>query len=171
MATVFRKTIPTDQDFIGEGDDDIRDLKTAMELAFSYGHFVEDDEDVDYDATRDCQLKFGERIGEYAHSGDIEIDMSKGTIHVLELTNNATLSFGDPPDNGVDGPVMGFGFVLVVVQDATGGRTITWPSSGLRWTNDGMPILATAANEETHFSFYTIDGGVSWYGTMIGIYV
>lgn len=166
MTTRIGEGTPLDTHLVGEMDDHMRELKAAILELFQIGHYVEDPED----DTIDGQLKFGERVNSPTYASTINIDMDKGTIHVITLTGDATLTFGDPPDDGFGDPVLGFGFVLIVKQDATGGRDITWPASVI-WLNGSEPHLADNATDETHYSFYTVDGGTNWYGTCIGYHV
>jgi hypothetical protein len=55
---------------------------------------------------------------------------------------------------------------LVLAQDATGGRTVTWPAS-VRWVG-GAPVLSTAANAVDRVTLTTYDGGTTWYGDLTG---
>lgn len=63
-------------------------------------------------------------------------DLSASRTHKLTLTANCTLSFS--------GQVDGESYTIVLVQDATGGRTVTWPSS-VKWEGGSPPTLATPA--------------------------
>lgn len=164
MATRIGEGTPLDTHLVGEMDDRMRELKAAILELFQIGHYVEDPED----DTIDGQLKFGERVNSPTYDSTISIDMDKGTIHVITLTGDATLTFGDPPDDGFGDPVLGFGFVLIVKQDDDGGHEITWPSS-VMWINGvSDDLVNTSGSAETHFSFYTVDGGTNWYGATIG---
>ena len=57
-------------------------------------------------------------------------------------------------------------------QDASGGRVIDWTNNLIYWsTGDGIdqtngPVLSGEANYTDVVSFYTLDGGTSWYGVM-----
>jgi hypothetical protein len=54
---------------------------------------------------------------------------------------------------------------LLVFQDATGSRTITWPGS-VKWGNAGAPTLTTTASKMDMISIFTVDGGTNWYGAL-----
>ena len=56
---------------------------------------------------------------------------------------------------------------LVLTQDATGGRTATWPGS-VRWSG-GAPTLTTTANAVNRLVFVSYNGGTTWYGDAIGV--
>jgi hypothetical protein len=79
-------------------------------------------------------------------------------LHNLTLEGDVTLSFinavADPPGNS---------FSLVIEQDATGGRSISWPSS-VEWDGGSSPSLSTAAGDKHLLSFLTTDGGSTWVG-------
>jgi hypothetical protein len=57
---------------------------------------------------------------------------------------------------------------LVLTQDATGGRLVTWPSS-VRWPGGDAPTLSTAAGAVDRLVFVTYNGGTTWYGDVIGL--
>lgn len=56
---------------------------------------------------------------------------------------------------------------LILIQDATGSRTITWPAS-IRWQAGSAPVLTTAANKIDMVTLVTYDGGVGWLGVIAG---
>lgn len=63
------------------------------------------------------------------------VDFNKGPLVYLTLEQNTTLSFvGELP--GV--------YVIYVKQDATGSRTVTWPSN-IKWPDNTAPTLTTTA--------------------------
>ena len=55
-------------------------------------------------------------------------------------------------------------YILHVIQDGTGGRTITW-NSVFKWSAASPPTLSTGANRRDVFSF--ISDGTNLYGVMI----
>jgi hypothetical protein len=52
---------------------------------------------------------------------------------------------------------------LILKQDATGGRTVTWPAS-VRWAGGTPPLVTPAANAIDIYAFITRNGGASWFG-------
>lgn len=72
-----------------------------------------------------------------ATTGSTAIDFSAGHNVRLTLQLSTTLTF----NNGADGER----YYLHVKQDATGGRTITWPAS-VRWRGGSAPTLTATAN-------------------------
>lgn len=62
-------------------------------------------------------------------------------------------------------PSGAFSFTLFLRNDATPGRTITWPPS-VRWSNGSVPVRTTTANQADAYTFFTTDGGSVWYGNL-----
>lgn len=56
-------------------------------------------------------------------------------------------------------------FALYLRQGA-GGRTVTWPA-GTKWSG-GAPTLSTAANAVDIVVLESIDGGNTWFGSLVG---
>lgn len=71
-----------------------------------------------------------------AGSGTTTLNLGIGNLFTVNLTANATLAF-DSPQVGV--------YILILKQDATGSRTVTWPSSVV-WPAGTAPTLTTTAN-------------------------
>lgn len=83
------------------------------------------------------------------------IDLSTANIFDLTLTANVTFSVSNPPSTGT-----AQGATLIIRQDATGGRRVTFPAS-FKWT-DGVnanTYMSTAANKIDVISIFTVDGG------------
>lgn len=95
-----------------------------------------------------------------AATGNVTLNLANGNIFTLTLTGNVTLA--------VSGAVNGKGcsFTLYLVQDGTGSHTVTWPT-GTKWSG-GAPTLSTAANSVDIVVFESIDGGSTWYGSLVG---
>ena len=58
-------------------------------------------------------------------------------------------------------------FTLVVRQDGTGSREITWPAS-VDWAGGIEPTLSTGGGDVDIFSFLSTDGGTTWFGVLSG---
>jgi hypothetical protein len=56
---------------------------------------------------------------------------------------------------------------LVLTQDATGNRTVTWPSS-VKWSGAVAPALTTTAAAVDRILLTSYNGGTTWYGDLIG---
>jgi hypothetical protein len=83
-------------------------------------------------------------------------DMKDGQIATWAIAGNRTLS---APTNRRPGEVY-----LIVTQDGTGSRTITW-NAVFKWPNDVPPKLKTAAAAVDVFRF--VDDGTNLYGTHV----
>ena len=86
------------------------------------------------------------------------IDVSLGNVVDMTLDNNPTLTFTNPAPTGTGGS-----FTLVLRQDASGSRTVTWPGS-VRWAGATAPTLTTTASKVDIITFVTMDEGTKWYG-------
>jgi hypothetical protein len=70
-------------------------------------------------------------------SGNLNVDCSLGSRFRVILTGNVTVNFINPKDGQV--------VDIVFLQDASGGRTISW-NGNVRFPNGIAPLLATNAN-------------------------
>lgn len=97
-----------------------------------------------------------------AVTGTVGIDLNNGNVHSITLTGAATLTFDNPVATGDSSS-----FTLIVKQDATGSRLITWPGS-VAWAAATAPTLTTTANRFDVLAFTTVDGGTRWFGFVAG---
>ena len=95
-------------------------------------------------------------------TGTVSIDLNNGNVHSVILTGNATLTFDNPVATGDSSS-----FTLIVKQDGTGSRTVTWPGS-VAWAAATAPTLTTTANKFDVLAFTTVDGGTRWFGFVAG---
>ena len=86
------------------------------------------------------------------------IDLANGSVQILTLTGNCTYTFPTP--------VAGKSFILVQIQDATGSRTVTWPST-VDWPSATAPTLTATASKVDKFVFTAISG-TAWLGSVAG---
>jgi len=87
------------------------------------------------------------------------LDLSTGNVFSHAPSANVTYVFSNPPSSGT-----AFGFTLKVTPSAT--ITQTWPAS-VDWAGGTAPD-ATASGETDIFTFYTQDGGTTYYGFQAG---
>ena len=87
------------------------------------------------------------------------LDLSSGNTFVHAPSANVTYAFSNPPASGT-----AIDFTLKVTPSAT--VTITWPSS-VKWAGGTAPS-APASGETDAFTFYSTDGGTSYYGFHAG---
>ena len=86
------------------------------------------------------------------------INLNNGNFVTATLTGNCTFTFSNPSAGASS-------FTLFLTNDATAGRSITWPVS-VKWPNNTIPIRTTTANSSDVFTFFSIDGGTNWYGSI-----
>lgn len=102
-----------------------------------------------------------ESVNTVASSGTTETlpDITVATIHRITLTANCTFTF----------PTLAAGksFTVFLTQDATGGRTATWPVTVV-WPSSTAPTLTTTASKTDVLSFASPDG-TKWYGFVGGL--
>lgn len=86
------------------------------------------------------------------------IALTNGTIQTITLDQAATtLTF---PANDA-----GKSFLLIIKQDGTGSRTITWDTD-VKWPSGTAPTLTATASKADVFSF--VCDGTYWYGVTVG---
>lgn len=86
------------------------------------------------------------------------IDLANGNVQKLTLTANCTLTLTSPASGAYRS------LLLMVFQDGTGSRTITWPGS-VKWGAAGAPTLSTGAGNMDKILLDTVDGGTNWYAS------
>jgi hypothetical protein len=92
-------------------------------------------------------------------SGALTLDLGSGNVFEVLLTQNVTsISLLQPPPAGRAGSCS-----LILRQDATGGRTVAWPSS-VKWADGTPPIMTSVAHAVDIYALVTRDGGTTWYG-------
>ena len=81
----------------------------------------------------------------------------------ITLTENCTFTF---PTGLTSGELVQFWVYLK--QDATGGRSVTWPSS-VKWAMDIVPALDTTLSTLTILHFQSLGSDSRWYGEVLGM--
>lgn len=99
-------------------------------------------------------------VSNTATTGTWSMDCAAANFFELTLTGSITIS----PTNIPPSTRMWAG-TIVAKQDATGGRTITWPT-GTKWPGGVVPPATTTANAIDIWSLMTYDGGTSWIGSL-----
>jgi len=86
------------------------------------------------------------------------IDLAGGSVQILTLTGNCTFTFPTA--------TAGQSFILLLKQDGTGGRTVTWPAS-VEWPGATAPTITSTASKMDKFVF-TADNSSNWLGSVAG---
>lgn len=110
--------------------------------------------DIDNKPVKNMQNASFQQEHDNGNSGTSDqINWNNSNKQLSTLTGNCTFTFVDP-----NGPT---NMLVRLVQDATGGRTVTWPAS-VKWPGGTAPTLSTAANAIDIVSFYF--DGTNYYG-------
>ena len=96
-------------------------------------------------------------------TGSVTVDLANGNLHALTLTGNVTsLTLSGTTASRL------CSLTLVITQDSTGGRSITWPAS-VKWLPSGSaPTFTTTASTVSIVEMFTIDNGTTWYAGLAG---
>jgi len=84
------------------------------------------------------------------------ISLADGSFQVLTLTGSATITMPTA--------TAGRSFILLLKQDGTGSRTVTW--STVKWPGGTNPTITATASRQDIYSFFA--DGTKWYGTTVG---
>lgn len=87
------------------------------------------------------------------------INLVDGNVFTATLTGNCTWTFTTGVLTGAAS------FTLILTNDATANRTITWPAA-VKWPNNAVPTRTTDANKTDIWSFFSTDNGTNWYGAL-----
>ena len=99
------------------------------------------------------------------------INLDTGAVHLLQLANNIiSLTFSKQPSTTDFGADSSFAFTLVIKQDSSGNRAVTYPSS-VKWAGGTRPTLTGTANSIDVFTFITYDQGTTYNGFTAGLNV
>lgn len=93
-----------------------------------------------------------------AFAGTMNIDMSLSNLHQITLGGNTALT----PTNVSAGQT----FALILNQDATGSRLVTWWGN-IKWVAATPPTLTTTPSRADIFVFYF--DGTNYYGSIFGL--
>jgi trimeric autotransporter adhesin len=92
-------------------------------------------------------------------SGTLTLDLETGNVFEVILTEDVTsVVLANPPAHGRAGSCS-----IILRQDATGGRSLSWPSS-VKWPDGTPPPITSAADAVDIHALITRDGGETWFG-------
>lgn len=89
----------------------------------------------------------------------VTFDMDASSIHFVTIAGNRTFAVSNTDAGQI--------FIVIVRQDGTGSRTVTW-FSGILWAGGSAPTLTTTASKYDTFGFVTVSAGV-YLGFVIGL--
>ena len=94
--------------------------------------------------------QYGSLTNDKGSSGtSITVNWHDGNTQLLTLTGNCVLTFSNPIDGGR--------YLLLLEQDGTGSRTVTWPSN-VKWKAGTAPTLTTTAGHVDLCTFVFVAG-------------
>lgn len=139
-------------------DDNGRDMAANVTVADAGGFFGGSgnvETALQYFASKD--------FGYLAHGNTGSTETFSSLIGWHSATLNAACTF---TFTGATSGVL-FAMVLELLQDATGSRLVTWPGSVV-WPGGTAPVLSTTPAATDIFTFFSRDGGTTWYGFPTG---
>ena len=86
------------------------------------------------------------------------IDLNLGTIFTATLTGNCTFTVSNPNASSA--------FVLILLNDGTAGRTVSFSTGGTVKYPGGSVSRTTTANKTDIWFFTTPNTGTTWYATI-----
>jgi len=103
---------------------------------------------------------YGETINNIGNTGTAAtINLANGNFVTATLTGNCTFTFTTGLSSGA------ISFTLLLTNDATPGRSIIWPAA-VKWPGSSVPVRTTSANATDIYTFFTLDNGTNWYGSL-----
>ena len=88
------------------------------------------------------------------------LNCSAGNIYYINLFANTTISFSNVPAN------CAYSATVLLAANSTSLYTVTWPAS-VKWSYGRTPVRPTLS-EVDMFNLHTIDGGTTWYASVVG---
>lgn len=103
---------------------------------------------------------YGETINNIGNTGTAAtINLANGNFVTATLTGNCTFTFTTGLSSGA------ISFTLLLTNDATPSRSIIWPAA-VKWPGSSVPVRTTSANATDIYTFFTLDNGTNWYGSL-----
>ena len=107
-------------------------------------------------------LRIAETAPAAVNSGTaVSLDLTTGTVFRVTLTGNATITFTNAS--------LGSAATVILTNDATPSRTVTFAYSGGTFKypgGSGSLSRTTTANAIDVWTFFSPDGGTTWYGNI-----
>lgn len=113
----------------------------------------------DFVVKKGLQIGGGTKLKSGTIAGNATLDLSSGNYFAHAPTADTTFVFSNPPASG-----KAHGFAVRITPSAT--VTITYPAS-VKFPN-AVPPTAPAVGETDVLTFYTEDGGTTYYGFQAG---
>jgi hypothetical protein len=91
-------------------------------------------------------------------SANYTIDLSRANIYDITMGANVTFTFSNPPTSGT------LKNCTIILRQGTGGNKFA-TFTGAKYTDGAAPVLSKGASQIDVLSFFTIDGGTSYFGS------
>jgi hypothetical protein len=92
----------------------------------------------------------------------LTLDVELGNVFSHLMTENTTLAFTNPTGSGDMTSI-----TLIITQDSTP-RTLSYPASVVWDFGLGVPIISTGSGAIDILTFFTVNGGTTWFGFVAG---
>lgn len=103
-----------------------------------------------------------ETVSTATSTASTTLNLTNGNVFNITLAvATTTFTFS----GATSGKACSFG--LYLTQDSTGSRAVTWPAS-VKWAGGTAPTLSTGASDVDILVFETINGGTTWFGSLVG---
>lgn len=93
------------------------------------------------------------------YAAALNLDAAAATNFFVDATGNPTIDIINPPPTGK------YKVLTLIFKHNGAPRSITW-NAKIKWTDNSAPLTATTANAIDVFTFWTIDGGATWNGSL-----
>lgn len=93
-------------------------------------------------------------------SGSVSVNLNESNWFKYTLTGPTTFTFINAPSNG-----LAVTFSLILIQDGTGGRTVTFANT-VYWSGGLIPPKTTGSSSKDLWTFTSYDGGSTYVGTL-----
>ena len=105
---------------------------------------------------------FSDKVTAIGNTGTSQaIALTSGTVYTATLNGNCTFTLS--ASNSVASRASSF--TLILTNDATPGRTVTWSGGTFKFPG-GSVTRTTTANAVDVWFFFTPNGGTNWYGSI-----
>lgn len=142
---------------VGYGAQEIQNARLDVQERMSQTHVW------NYSTTDDGEHMYDKLYSVSTSGGSLTVSSSNGWTQKITLGHNVSISLS------LTAPPSGFMRVLtlILLQDGTGGRTVTWPAS-VKWPYSITPTLDTTLSTASVVQLWTSDGGTTWLGALVG---
>ena len=100
-----------------------------------------------------------EPVTSVTYAASISLNASQGNNFTVVATGNPTISITGSPPSGK------YKVITLIFTHSGAPRAITWGAS-IKWTDNTAPTTSSSSGAIDVFTFWTVDGGTNWYGSL-----